>query len=434
MELFSTQKQVEKVNLKEAVFKGLPDDNGLFMPTEIPEIPTTFFDTIDTLSFEEIAFQVSKTLIGDEIPEDDLKELVYDAVNFPAPTVEVEENIFCLELFHGPSLAFKDFGARFMSRLMSYYLKKESKKINVLVATSGDTGSAVAQGFLGMEGIEVTILYPSGGVSKSQELQLTTLGQNITALEISGVFDDCQALVKQAFLDKDLRKSMNLSSANSINIARLIPQSFYYFHSYAQLKKEGKLNGKELVFCTPSGNFGNLCGGLIAQKMGLPVKNFIASTNLNNIVPTYLKTSTYKSKPSIATISNAMDVGNPSNFPRLVELHEGSYEKVKSNVSGAFFNDEDTRKAMSQVYENKNYIMCPHTAIGYLGVKEHLKDNQVGVFLGTADPSKFADIVQEEIKTSVEIPQRLKDIINKNKVSIKMDKDFHGFKNWLLNN
>ena len=435
MRLYSTKGQVEEVNLKEAVFKGLPDDNGLYMPTSFPKLPESFFDTIDQLSFSEIAFEVCNALIGDEIPEKELKELVTDAVNFPAPTVHVEDNLYCLELFHGPSLAFKDFGARFMSRLMSYYLKKENQNINILVATSGDTGSAVAQGFLDMPGINITILYPSGKVSKSQELQLTTLGKNITALEIDGVFDDCQALVKQAFLDEDLKKAMNLSSANSINIARLIPQSFYYFQAYAQLKKEGKLENKDLVFCTPSGNFGNLCGGFIAKKLGLPIKHFIASTNANNIVPKYIETGTFEARPSTATISNAMDVGNPSNFPRLLALHENDHKKVTENISGAFYNDEETKVAMSEVFDRTGYIMCPHTAVGYLGLKDYLKDkenNLVGVYLATADPSKFADIVENQIKQPVEIPQRLQEIVSKEKVSIKMGKDFAGFKQWLL--
>lgn len=437
MKLYSTKGQVEEVNLREAVFKGLPDDNGLYMPTSFPKMSQEFFDSIDTLSFQEIAFQVSQVLIGDEIPTEDLKALVYDAVNFEAPTVHVEDNLYCLELFHGPSLAFKDFGARFMSRLMSYYLKKEKQDINILVATSGDTGSAVAQGFLGMDGIKVTILYPSGKVSMSQEMQLTTLGQNITALEVDGVFDDCQALVKEAFLDTDLRKSMNLSSANSINIARLIPQSFYYFNAYAQLKREGKLDGKKLVFCTPSGNFGNICGGLFAQKLGLPIEHFVATTNDNNIVPEYIKTGVFNAKPSVATISNAMDVGNPSNFPRLLAMHDNNYESVTENISGSSYSDPETRIAMKSVFKDNGYIMCPHTAVGYLGLKNYLKDKNndlLGVFLSTADPSKFADIVEEEINQSVDIPKRLQDIINREKVSIKMNKDFAGFKSYLLEN
>ena len=430
MRLYSTKGQVEEVDLKEAVFKGLPDDNGLYMPTNIPKLPSSFFENIENLSFAEIAFEVTKTLIGDEIPEADIKAIIDDAVNFDAPVVKVEENVFCLELFHGPSLAFKDFGARFMSRLMSYYLKKESKNINILVATSGDTGSAVAQGFLGMEGIDITILYPSGKVSLSQEKQLTTLGQNITALEIDGVFDDCQALVKQAFLDEDLKKAMNLSSANSINIARLIPQSFYYFYAYAQTKKEGK----ELVFCTPSGNFGNLCGGFIAQAMGLPVKHFIAATNANDIVPRYIETGNYNPKPSVATISNAMDVGNPSNFPRVLALHDNSYEKVTSNLVGCSYRDDETRKAIEQVYSASKYEMCPHTAVAYLGITDYLEANPgfTGVYLATAHPSKFPDIVEEETGQAVEIPQRLQDIIKREKVSIKMSKDFAPFKSWLL--
>lgn len=434
MRLYSTKGEVAEVDLKEAVFKGLPDDNGLFMPTSIPQLPQSFFDKIDTLTFQEIAFEVSKALIGSEIPEVDLKAIIDEAVNFEAPIVPVHDQFYCLELFHGPSLAFKDFGARFMSRLMAYFLKQESKAINILVATSGDTGSAVAQGFLGAPGIKVTILYPSGKVSLNQEKQLTTLGQNITALEIDGVFDDCQKLVKTAFLDKELTSKMNLSSANSINIARLIPQSFYYFNAYAQLKKQGK---EDVVFCVPSGNFGNLCGGLIAQKMGLPVKHFIAATNVNHIVPDYLASGEFSPKPSIATLSNAMDVGNPSNFPRMQALYDNDFDKIIENISGAWYTDEQTKAAIKDVETQYGYIMCPHTAVAYLGVKDYISSqgtDAVGVFLSTAHPSKFTDVVEPVIGKEVVMPERLKAIITKEKHSIKMKADFTDFKKWLLNN
>lgn len=431
MELYSTKHSVPNVNFEEAVFKGLPSDNGLYMPTEIPQLPQSFFDKIDTLSFQEIAFTVANTLIGDEIPAADLKVLIDDAVNFPAPAVEIKNQYHVLELFHGPSLAFKDFGARFMSRIMSYFLKKEKKEINILVATSGDTGSAVGQGFHNIEGINVTILYPSGKVSLNQEKQLTTLGGNITALEIDGVFDDCQALVKQAFLDQELNENMNLSSANSINIARLVPQSFYYFWAYAQLKKAGK----PVVFCVPSGNFGNICGGLIAHKMGLPVEKFIATTNVNDIVPEYLKTSVFTPRPSIATISNAMDVGNPSNFPRMTALFGDVYESVKEKVQGYSFTDEETKTALKAIYQETGYIMCPHTAVAYLGLKAYFSQtNSVanGVFLSTAHSAKFLDIVEPILDKKLEVPQELESIINKPKVSIEMSKDFEGFKKYLL--
>jgi threonine synthase len=336
-----------------------------------------------------------------------------------------------LELFHGPSFAFKDFGARFMSRIMSYFLKKSDKEINILVATSGDTGSAVGTGFLGINGIHVTILYPSGKVSLNQEKQLTTLGQNITALEVDGVFDDCQALVKKAFLDKELSAKLNLSSANSINIARLVPQSFYYFWAYAQLKAEGK----PVVFCVPSGNFGNICGGLIARNMGLPVEKFIASTNVNDIVPHYLETGLFEPKPSTATISNAMDVGNPSNFPRMIALFDNDYDKVTEHVVGKSYDDEETKMAMKEVYDNYGYVMCPHTAVAYLGLDSYLQESGSeanGVLLSTAHPAKFDDVVDPILGTNITMPAELKEISEREKVAIPMSKNFKDFKSYLL--
>jgi len=431
MRLRSTKGQVAEVSLQEAVFKGLPDDNGLYMPIEIPQLPKSFFDTIGEKSFQEIALEVSSTLIGDEISREDLKGIIDDSMNFEAPLVELDDQVSVLELFHGPSLAFKDFGARFMSRLVSYFLQKEDKEINILVATSGDTGSAVAQGFLGMKGIKITILYPSGKVSLNQELQLTTLGENITALEVDGVFDDCQKLVKTAFLDKELTSKLNLSSANSINIARLIPQSFYYFYAYSRLQKKGE----KIVFCTPSGNFGNLCGGLIAQRMGLPIDHFIAATNENDIVPEYLDSGIFEPKDSVATISNAMDVGNPSNFPRILALHNNDYDKVKAAISGFSFDDEETKLAMSEVYQDYDYVMCPHTAVAYLGLNAYLESSEEdtkGVILSTADPSKFKDDVEEVLGTEVDMPARLMAILDKQKVSVPMSKEFAAFKAFLL--
>lgn len=431
MKLYSTKHQVPNVNFKEALFKGLPDDNGLYMPTEIPKLDQDFIDNIEKYSFQEIAFEITRKLIGDEIPSEDLKDIIDDAVNFEAPVVKVTDDIHVLELYHGPSLAFKDFGARFMSRVMSYFLKKEASEINILVATSGDTGSAVAQGFLGMPGINVTILYPEGKVSINQEKQLTTLGQNITALEVKGVFDDCQSLVKQAFLDSELTSKLNLSSANSINIARLVPQSFYYAWAYAQTKHLGR----EIAFCTPSGNFGNICGGLIAYKMGIPVDFFVAATNVNDIVPEYLKTSVFTPKPSTATISNAMDVGNPSNFPRVVALMDDSYEKAKSTISGKSYTDDETKACLKRVFDETGYEMCPHTAVGYLGMEDVQKEKgtaTLGIVLSTAHPSKFNDIVDDIIGKEVKLPSRLIDIIDKEKVSIPMSTSFEDFKAYLL--
>ncbi|MEA5258618.1 threonine synthase [Arcicella aquatica] len=433
MILYSTNHQSDDVSLEEAVFRGLPPDNGLYMPHVIPTLPSSFFDKIETLSISEIAFEVTKTLLGDDIPEDDIKMIVERAIDFDAPLVTLEKDTYVLELFHGPSMAFKDFGARFMASLMSYFLQKSHKDIHILVATSGDTGGAVAQGFYKTPGIKVTILYPTGKVSDIQEKQLTTLGENVTALEVDGTFDDCQAMVKAAFLDKELSSTINLASANSINISRLIPQSFYYFNAYAQLKKAG--NTKPVVFCVPSGNFGNLSAGLIAQKMGLPVKMFVAATNVNNIVPSYLATGNYEPKPSKETISNAMDVGNPSNFIRMRLLAGDAYEEVVKHIAGDSSNDEQTKIAMKDVFERTNYVMCPHTAVAYLGLKSYtntLSDEVAGVLLSTAHYAKFLDVVEDTLGTSVEIPKRLSALLSKEKVAIPMTKDFASFKNYLL--
>jgi threonine synthase len=404
MELYSTRGESPNVNLKEAVFKGLPSDNGLFMPTEIPQLDPEFIANIEKFDLQAIAFEITKTLVGDEISDQDIKSIIEDAINFEVPLVKVADNKYCLELFHGPSLAFKDFGARFMARLMAHFLKGEDKDINILVATSGDTGSAVAQGFLGVKGIKVTILYPSGKVSDNQEKQLTTLGQNITALEVDGVFDDCQRLVKSAFLDEELTSKMNLSSANSINIARLIPQSFYYAYAYAQLKAQGV---KDVVFSVPSGNFGNICGGMIVRNMGLPIKHFIAATNVNDIVPQYIRTGNYEPKDSVATISNAMDVGAPSNFPRFLVLNGKSHDQVVANVTGKKYDDDVTRYAIKKVFEEKNYVMCPHTAVAFLGLVDYAKENNysgAGVFLSTAHPAKFDEEVSACINKEIVLP------------------------------
>jgi threonine synthase len=431
MKLYSTNNPTIEVSLKEAIFKGLPDDNGLFMPVSIPRLEEDFFQNIDKLSFQEIAFEVSKALIGEDVPATDLKKIIEDVLTFDAPVLQVHDNIYVLELFHGPSLAFKDFGARFMARLMAYFLQNEKKDINILVATSGDTGSAVAQGFLDMPGIKVTILYPGGKVSDIQEKQLTTLGKNITALEVDGTFDDCQRLVKEAFLDKELNSKINLSSANSINISRLIPQTFYYFYAYAQLKK----TGKPVVFSVPSGNFGNLCGGLIAKKMGLPVHKFIASTNANDIVPDYLLKGIFNPRASVRTISNAMDVGNPSNFVRLLALYDMDINKIRIDIEGKTYTDKQTSEIIRDVYNKTGYILDPHGAVGYLGLADYLKsekENVNGVFLATAHTTKFLEVVEDVIGKKIELPSRLKEIVNKEKKSIPLSPELINLKAFLL--
>lgn len=431
MNLYSTKHTVPEVDFRTALFQGLPPDNGLYMPDHIPVMPDAFFEELNKMPFAKQAFQIAHALIGDEIPGEDLREIISNAINFAAPVINVAENRYCLELFHGPSLAFKDFGARFMAGVMSWYLKEAGEKIHILVATSGDTGSAVAQGFYNMPGIEVIILYPSGKVSITQEKQLTTLGQNVTALEINGVFDDCQRLVKSAFLDEELQQSMNLSSANSINIARLIPQAFYYVHAYGQLKHLER----PMVFSVPSGNFGNLCGGMIAHKMGLPVERFVAATNANDVVPEYLESGIFAPRPSVATISNAMDVGNPSNFPRILELWDDDIEKVREKVFGVSVSDESTSEAIRLLYEKHKYLACPHTAVAWLGLEAYYEktgSDAMGIFLSTAHPSKFTDVIEPVIEDFVDIPERLQQIILKEEKSIKMDADFEEFKEYLL--
>ncbi len=433
MLLYSTKHQSPDVNLEEAIFRGLPADNGLYMPYSIPKMSPEFFKNIENMTISEIAYEVSKVLIGDEISDDDLKMIVDRAINFEAPLVEIEKDTYVLELFHGTSMAFKDFGARFMASIMSYYLQKSQKEIHILVATSGDTGGAVAQGFYKTTGIKVTILYPSGKVSDIQEKQLTTLGENVTALEVEGTFDDCQRLVKSAFLDEELRSKFNLASANSINISRLIPQSFYYFNAYAQLRRLGV--DKPIVFSVPSGNFGNLSAGLIAMQMGLPLKSFIAATNVNNVVPKYLASGQYEPVRSLETISNAMDVGNPSNFPRMCLLGGETFEEISSVIFGDSSNDDETRETMKKIFDKTNYVMCPHTAVAYRGLEAYREQevgDSVGVFLSTAHYAKFLDVVEETLDTKVPIPTRLSDLLEKEKVSIKISDTFEDFKEYLL--
>jgi len=433
MILYSTQKSSPNVSFEEAIFRGLPPDNGLYMPTEIKRLPDTFFDTIQDLSLVEIAEAVCNNLLADDLSDAEIRSIIKSSMNFAAPLFPLEPGVEILELFHGPSMAFKDFGARFMAAIMSHYLVQHRREIRILVATSGDTGGAVAQGFFNTPGISVTILYPSGKVSDIQEMQLTTVGGNVEALEVEGTFDDCQRLVKQAFLDADLRAKFNLASANSINIARLIPQSFYYFAAYAEAKRKGLHD--PLVFSVPSGNFGNLSAGLMAYQMGLPVKAFIAACNENHPVPDYLSTGAYHPESSVETISNAMDVGSPSNFVRMQILSGGVLDEIKQVVKGYFTEDVQTKKRMAEVYEKTGYIMCPHTAVGYDGFlqyKNEHKEKVTGVVLSTAHYAKFLPTVEAVIGGKVPVPLRLSELLDKQKKSILLGTDFVGFKKFLL--
>lgn len=436
MKYYSTNKKVSGVSLQDAVVKGLAEDKGLFMPNEIKKLPNEFFDTIENLSFQEIAYTVADAFFGEDVEAEALKNIVYDTLNFDVPLVSVKEAIYSLELYHGPTLAFKDVGGRFMSRLLGYFIQKQGgKDVNVLVATSGDTGSAVANGFLGVEGIHVYVLYPKGLVSPIQECQFTTLGQNITALEVDGTFDDCQALVKSAFMDKELNAKLKLTSANSINVARFLPQSFYYFYAYAQLKAlHPKMSKEELemVFCVPSGNFGNITAGLFAKKMGLPVKRFIAANNRNDIFLQYLQTATYTPRPSVSTIANAMDVGDPSNFARVLDLYDGSHKAICAEIGGVSYNDEQIAQTLKDCYAETNYLLDPHGAVGYRALQEKLEENEFGIFLETAHPAKFLETVEKIIGAKVEIPQKLQEFMKGEKKSLPMSKDFEGFKSYLM--
>ena len=433
MNLYSTNNKNLRISFKEGVFDSLPADKGLYMPESIPVMNPDFIRNLHLYSLPQIAFQVAKNILQGDIPDLDLKEIVEDAINFDAPVINLEKNIHVLELFHGPSLAFKDFGARFMSRVMSYFLQPTEKELNVLVATSGDTGGAVALGFLGVHNTRVTILYPKGKVSPIQELQLTTNGHNIHAIEIDGTFDDCQALVKQAFNDAELKERFRLTSANSINISRLIPQTFYYFNAYAQLQRQGKT---EVVFSVPSGNFGNIAAGLLAWRMGLPAKHFLAATNINDTVPSFLKSGVYRAKPSVQTWSNAMDVGDPSNWVRIMDLFKGDRAEMKKTLKAYTFNDEETLEAINTVYEDHQYIMCPHTAIAWLALKQwttdNRNDNNIGVFLSTAHPCKFPDIFPAYIAEKINVPSQVIGLEGKEKLYVSLGRDFEGFKEYLL--
>ena len=417
--------------LHEAVVKGLAGDRGLYMPETIKTLPQSFFDNIDKLSFQEIAFTVAQAFFGEDVNEEDLRKIVYDTLSFDCPVARVTENIYSLELFHGPTLAFKDVGARFMARLLQYFIRQEgNEEVNVLVATSGDTGSAVANGFLGVDGIHVYVLYPKGKVSKIQECQFTTLGKNITAVEVDGVFDDCQALVKNAFMDEELNNHMKLTSANSINVARFLPQAFYYFNAYARMKALGKAD--EMVVCVPSGNFGNITAALFGHRMGLPIKRFIAANNANDIFYNYLQTGKYEPKASRQTIANAMDVGDPSNFARIYDLYKGDHSAVTSLISGATYSDDMIRETMRQCYADNGYILDPHGACGYRALSEQLKAGETGVFCETAHPAKFKDTVDSIIGAEVEIPERLAAFMKGDKKSVEMGKSFAEFKEYLI--
>ena len=431
MRYYSTNGKAPLATLEKAVVKGLAEDRGLYMPERIKPLPQAFFDNIQDMSLQEIAYQVADSFFGEDVDAESLRRIVYDTLSFDIPLVKVEEPIYSLELFHGPTLAFKDVGARFMARLLQYFLQKEGKGlVNVLVATSGDTGSAVANGFLGVEGIHVYVLYPKGKVSPIQECQFTTLGQNITAIEVDGVFDDCQALVKNAFMDEELNAKMQLTSANSINVARFLPQSFYYFHAYAQLKK--KLKGEKVVCCVPSGNFGNICSALFGKRMGLPISRFIAANNANDIFYNYLQTGRYEPKPSKQTIANAMDVGDPSNFARILDLYGKSHESICQDISGATYTDQQIAETMRKCLDETGYQLDPHGACGYRALQEGLKEGETGFFIETAHPAKFKQTVDEICGGDIAIPERLQAFMQGTKQSVSMSKDFADFKAFLI--
>ncbi len=447
MQYYSTNGKAPIADLQKAVVKGLAEDKGLYMPDHINTLPKAFFDNIQDMTFQDIAYNVASAFFGDDVDLDALQDIVYDTLSFDCPVVPVTDSIYSLELFHGPTLAFKDVGARFMARLLRYFLAKQTDnsdskvakgEVNVLVATSGDTGSAVANGFLGVDGIHVYVLYPKGKVSPIQECQFTTLGKNITAVEVDGVFDDCQALVKAAFMDDELGHHMRLTSANSINVARFLPQAFYYFNAYARLKKQWISNGNpadaqpELVICTPSGNFGNICAGLFAKKMGLPVKRFIAANNANSVFYEYLQTGEYRPRPSVQTIANAMDVGDPSNFARIYDLYNKDWKAIRNDITGATYNDGQIADTMRQVYQQTGYVCDPHGACGYRALSERLMPGEVGVFLETAHPAKFKQTVDGILSSDIDIPAKLQAFMQGTKQSVEMTKNFDDFKRFLM--
>lgn len=441
MMYYSTNGRAPQATLREAVERGLAPDRGLYMPDHIQQLPASFFDRIDQLTFQEMSFEVARAFFGGDVDDASLKRIVTDTLAFETPLRRVEEGIYSLELFHGPTLAFKDVGARFMARLLQYFIHKDCEgrpmaggEVNVLVATSGDTGSAVANGFHGVDGIHVYVLYPKGKVSRIQESQFTTLGRNITALEVDGVFDDCQALVKNAFMDGELNAHMTLTSANSINVARFLPQAFYYFNAYAQLKRVAAVaDPSNLVVCVPSGNFGNITAGLFAKRMGLPVKRFVAANNANDIFYNYLQTGQYCPQPSKQTLANAMDVGDPSNFARILDLYANQWADIKADISGATYTDDRICEAMRQCYEATGYVLDPHGACGWRALKELLQPGEVGVFLETAHPAKFKEKVDDILGTDMAIPERLQTFMRGKKQSVEMANDFDAFKSFLMN-
>lgn len=441
MKYYSTNGKAPLADLRKAVVKGLAEDRGLYMPERIERLPKAFFDNIQDMSFQDIAYNVAANFFGEDVDPDALQDIVYDTLSFDCPVVKVTDNIYTLELFHGPTLAFKDVGARFMARLLGYFLRQGSSAVcgeaaatsgtvNVLVATSGDTGSAVANGFLGVEGIHVYVLYPKGKVSPIQECQFTTLGQNITAIEVDGVFDDCQALVKSAFMDEELNRHMMLTSANSINVARFLPQAFYYFNAYARMKAMGMAD--QLVMCVPSGNFGNICAALFGREMGLPVKRFIAANNANDVFYNYLQTGQYEPRPSVQTLANAMDVGDPSNFARIYTLYGQSHERISQLISGATYQDEQIRETMRQCYSKTGYTLDPHGACGFRALQEGLHEGEVGVFCETAHPAKFKEKVDDILNTDIDIPARLRAFMEGEKQSVPMSRDLADFKRYLM--
>lgn len=432
MKYYSTNHEAPEVSLKEAIIKGLAPDKGLYMPEKLRPMPKTFFDEIDRLSFDEIACRVAENLFGEDIPKEALNALVCDALNFDVPVKPVRDGIYALELFHGPTLAFKDVGARFMARALRHFLKQEggSDEVNVLVATSGDTGGAVANGFLGVEGIRVFVLYPKHKVTPLQEMQFASLGKNITAVEVDGTFDDCQAMVKRAFMDGKLNEKLKLTSANSINVARFLPQSFYYFYGYAQMKRLGL--AEHLVVSVPSGNFGNLCAGLIAKRLGLPVKRFVAANNRNDVFYEYLKTGKYNPRPSVRTLANAMDVGAPSNFARILDLYHHDIEALRADVSGQRYDDGQISAAIRRVDKEDGYLLDPHGACGLMGLEDELKEGENGLFLETAHPAKFLENEEKILGCEIEVPARLKAFMNGRRQSVEMPNDFEHFKQFLL--
>lgn len=432
MKYYSTNHQSEKVSLSEAVIHGLAPDRGLYMPERIPTIPSAFFKHIGEMTLEEIGYVVANTLFGDDIDSSILKKIVSETLNFNIPLVKIDDDKYSLELFHGPTLAFKDVGARFMARLLGHFNSEAgSEDVNVLVATSGDTGSAVANGFLNVPGVNVYVLYPHGKVSKIQEAQFTTLGANITAIEVDGTFDDCQALVKSAFMDQELNDTMKLTSANSINIARFLPQMFYYFYAYAQLVASG-VKGSEVVVAVPSGNFGNVCSALIGKRMGLPIKRFIAANNRNDVFYEYLRTGQYNPRHSVATIANAMDVGDPSNFARILDLYGNSHENICADISGCSYSDEQIADTISSTFSEKGYLLDPHGAVAFRALCEHLNPGETGIFLETAHPAKFKDTVEKIIGKGINVPAKLAAFMKGEKQSVKMTAQFPAFRKFLL--